>query len=651
MIRKPRLIAELVLLALPVVVVAACGVAIEGQDLEPTVDEALNAGMKLDIPRSGDLMEQVLLSPRTSVEDRVRALSHLATIDWRYHEDHESARGRLDSAGALGARPFEVAHDRFRLELDAGRFDAAREAAAAAMKLAGTLSERTRAGAAFGTAVYRGAVEGVLDRGGPEAAPHPPGKERLAEASRVLMEALADEPGSLVPARVLIGIAILLEDGPSALRAWESYFRVPRGAKASGMLAPHHETLERILPHWRGGPLGTGERAELVLALAGSRFFEYAALLALDPRVPTTEILAADPRVSDAIAYYRFIRGVAAITEDYYRATALGKGYRLIFHRQLKDESNDLWSTLHWSGSQPEYSAERFESVIAERFGTVMNLGITSGYFDLHMGHRIVDDERTIEQYGRKATIRFLVLDSMVSNGYESWVWDDRAGHGGWATGSTIIQVREGYADGPLRAWGRSGDPAGREKFTELIEEKSAADDALARANPHAHLPGLELRLKLIAYDRILESLRRSGLRGNDLLLAFIAEYERRELESSMAAHEGRHAIDARSDERMTVEEKEFRAKLSEVAFAVDPVLAISGGIIFRNIGGDTPHGAANERIMKGIVSWMEANRGSIEGFDGARPTLPQFDRLTDDQIRTIVRSMDPLAGSGKEKG
>ena len=237
-------------------------------------------------------------------------------------------------------------------------------------------------------------------------------------------------------------------------------------------------------------------------------------------------------------------------------------------------------------------------------------------------------------------------MDSMVSNGYESWVWDDKAGHGGWATESTIIQVRESYADGPLRAWGRSGDPAGREKFTEEIEEKSAVDDDLARANPYAHLPGLELRLKLIAYDRILESLRRAGLRGNDLLLAFAAEYERREFESSMVAHEGRHAIDARMGDVLSVEEKEFRAKLSEVAFAVDPVLAISGGIFFRNIGGDTPHGAANERIMKGIVSWMEAHREKIEGFDGARPTLPQFDRLTDDQIRMIVRSMDLLAGN-----
>jgi hypothetical protein len=47
---------------------------------------------------------------------------------------------------------------------------------------------------------------------------------------------------------------------------------------------------------------------------------------------------------------------------------------------------------------------------------------------------------------------------------------------------------------------------------------------------------------------------------------------------------------------------------------------------------------------MKGLVSWMEEHRSEIEGLDRDRPILPQFDLLTDEQMRAAIRSMDPLA-------
>jgi hypothetical protein len=88
----------------------------------------------------------------------------------------------------------------------------------------------------------------------------------------------------------------------------------------------------------------------------------------------------------------------------------------------------------------------------------------------------------------------------------------------------------------------------------------------------------------------------------------------------------------------------EFQAKLSEIAFAPDPKLAMTSGIIANNIGSDSPHGVANSRIMKGIVEWMKAHQAEIAGLDPRRPLLPQLDRLTDAQLITIARGMDPLA-------
>ena len=124
-----------------------------------------------------------------------------------------------------------------------------------------------------------------------------------------------------------------------------------------------------------------------------------------------------------------------------------------------------------------------------------------------------------------------------------------------------------------------------------------------------------------------------------------MAEFERAGQESSVFAHEGRHAIDKRAGQ-FSSRSLEFTAKLSEVAFAPQPRLAL-GAIVNANIGDDTPHGRANLKSMKGLVAWMEQHKTEIAGLDLKRPLLPQFDRLTDEQIRQAFRSMDPLAGQG----
>jgi hypothetical protein len=54
--------------------------------------------------------------------------------------------------------------------------------------------------------------------------------------------------------------------------------------------------------------------------------------------------------------------------------------------------------------------------------------------------------------------------------------------------------------------------------------------------------------------------------------------------------------------------------------------------------------GLANERIMKGLAAWMEARAAESSTPDPSRPLLPQFDRLTDEQMREAFRSMDPWA-------
>jgi hypothetical protein len=58
--------------------------------------------------------------------------------------------------------------------------------------------------------------------------------------------------------------------------------------------------------------------------------------------------------------------------------------------------------------------------------------GKTGGFESIHLGHIIRSERVPVEQYGRHAEVNYLVVDNMISNGYESWLWDGDAMDGGW---------------------------------------------------------------------------------------------------------------------------------------------------------------------------------------------------------------------------
>jgi hypothetical protein len=249
-----------------------------------------------------------------------------------------------------------------------------------------------------------------------------------------------------------------------------------------------------------------------------------------------------------------------------------------------------------------------------------------------------------VKQYGHEAKLRFVALDSMVSNGFQSWAWESGAQHGGWAQRDAVWQVRPEYAGNAMEAWRRLHSEEEMAGTSERLARETRLDDERARDDPHAYLPGLALRLQMQGSKGMLERLQQQGLKGEELRLAFLAEYERSQQESSIFAHEDRHLIDLRIGTKMrTAWKTEYYAKLSEAVFTADPRLAVRA-IFDSNIGDPTPHGQANLRIMKGVVEWMKKHREEIRGLDAKRPLLPQFDLLSDEQIREVFRSMDPLA-------
>jgi hypothetical protein len=605
-------------------------------DLISCLNEADQADAAHEIQRERRVLEHAeTLSG--DARDAARVERMLAVLDWKYDQRFDEARDRLLRAAENGAEPAEAWIALARMEQHRADYAAARDAAARGIEAARKDKEKRDAGLALDRASV---AEGAELRRNGEAGD----TQALRQAFGDLHEQVSREPGFLEPSRLLLSASLLLDQGDAALLAWRSYFHVAPGGPGPNAIAEAGTDLERILPGWRGAEATPAERIDLVRALAGSRFFAEAALVAFDPRADDS--VRDDPRVREVVVYDRSLREVKKIAEEHYRKTILGKGDPEEFEKQVRAQASPILSAIGVDLSTPPPD-EELDRLLDEHFGAYVNLGRTAGYADLHLGHRVIDETRTVEQYGRKADLRFVSLDGMVSNGFQSWAWESGAQHGGWAGPDTIWQVRPAYAGAALEVWRRMRSEEERAKFDEEVARETTLDDDRARKDPCSYLPGLAMRLQRQGNLGLLERLQGRGLTDESLRLTFLNEYERATVESSIFAHEGRHAIDQRMKTgKRPAWKSEFYAKLSEAVFTTDPRLAL-GGIFYANIGDPTQHGQANRHIMKGVVRWMKKHRGEIRGLDPERPLLPQFDLLTDGQIREAFRSMDPLANAG----
>ncbi len=641
---RVRPLSFLTLAALATLAAASAGPCRAFDDPEvpsPALREAERASHDGRFKDARPLLGAIVASTSARPADRDAAARELARIAWRIDGKTHEARERLEGLARGASRKVPPLLLLSRMERTLGRFEAARVAARRALAAAGTEAERRSATIALSSALVEEEVEAA--RLGKAKAWDDGGRQRLSEALGLLVPLVRDEPGLLEPSKTALDAALLLGDGPAALDAWRSYY-LGAGAADSTLLAGPRSVLSERLPVWKGRAAGRPNREAVVEALAGSRFFTEAVILARDPRTPRDARVDRLPRVRDLVLYESFIRDVRETTDLYYRDVARGTSDPEAWMKKLRQRAMRLWAGLSWPSGPPPFDERVLENSadteLGARFGTAGGAGTTGGYRDLHMGHRVVDEKRVADQYGRKAEIRFMALDAIVSNGYETWMWDGQGAHGGWGGAGYVVQVRPAYADGGPWRWQELTDPSRRAKKTEETER----DRERAARDPYAYLPGLSQRLLDQGLLKILDEEKARGLSDGALRAAFVAATDRAVIGSSIFAHEGRHAIDSRFfadvKDRAT---REYRAKLSEIAFAPAPRLAF-GGILTDGIGNATPHGQANLKLVKGLVAWMDTHRAEIAGFDAGAPTLPQLDKLTDEQLRAAARSLDPIA-------
>jgi hypothetical protein len=563
----------------------------------------------------------------SSARRRAAAERMLAFIEWRFYRRFHSARGHLTRALVTGADSAVTLVEVARVAMAEGHYREGFALATRAHALASDDFALRDAILQMGHAVIEPALVQRID-GDTLRGREVPDRVDAGAAVSALLSLVRSTPGRTQEAHDLLLAALVVGDGVSALEAFHSYYLVDTGDDLRGPIPEASAALSKLLPAWRGDSASPGERSRLAAAFARARLFDAAGLVA--------------PSSSELRAYAMYCRRLAREAEDYYRRALIGEESRNQLTRAYYRASRDLWPKLAWAGGEPPvYYPAAAGPELARRYGTVIQLGITGGFYDLHLGHVVGEKVRTVRQYGHEARLRFLLIDGIVSNGLQSWAWDGSGGHGGWQRRDTVIQVRPVFVEHTIALW-LTADSARLDRERVSTAADSAADWTLAAEDSLGYLPGVAARLRRDGRNALLDSLRGAGLGGSALEAAFIRTVSHLSRESSIWAHEGRHAIDDALRPTLSTEEREFRAKLSEIAFADRPKLVMSS-VFHANIGDATPHGQANRRIMGGLVRWMRRHASQIRGLDTSRPLLPQLPLLTDEQLRRAFRAMDPL--------
>lgn len=590
---------------------------------------AEQAHLAHQIPREHELL---LLALRLGgpPEEMAWTERRVALLEWRYGARPEVARERLRRVTS-GPAAAEAWLALARLELAAQQFAASRAAADRALFAADTLQLQTAAQLARSEALV---AEAVAARRQGEAG----NIEQVSTSIPTLVTISASRPGSLHEARLLLQAGLLTDRGDVARAALDDYYHLGPGSAAPSAIGDAIHDLRRLLPK-----LPPPAPEQLVEALRGARLVAEAELVALDPR--HAEAVANQPRVRELLVYAAAVHQLRREVEEYYRLLSLGPTDSTALTDATRAAAMRVWDEIHGEDAPPPADDEELWRLLEQRFGVFVRLARTPPRFDLHMGYSLIDEIRVVEQYGRTAELRFVLVDNMVSQGFTDWAWEGRTGTRSYASPTAIYQIRSAQVPDTLFAWQAVSDPRLRGSIERRMREESQRDDGRARVDPTGYLPGLSMRLlhqgRIALYDELVQR----GLAGDELRTSFIGEYGSAVREASVIAHEGRHALDLRDSARYR---REVAAKLSEVAFAPRPRLALTA-IFDSTIGTATPHGRANSSIMEGLYAWMDTYRAEVAGFDPARPLLPQFDLLTDEQIREAFRSLDPYLAMQRE--
>jgi len=585
------------------------------------LQEAQNAYFQMQVADARRGFMAILGDPATPPDDVAAAARGLARIQWLIDADAPAAEATLRRGLAAKADLCPTTTYFARVLREAGQ---PREAQALAVQRAADCP-----GVALGDRLRLERARADLAW----AAADPASRLQALRQTRAALNATSPT-GLLDPdaAHAELMLAVEAGAGAAALDAWRSFFWLTdHNAPESFHMADAQVAMTFTRGLARSASLNDEIALERLL-IRGGFFHEAERYDALRGVAAHAGALAAYRPVA---AYFAFRHRFDATTLAFNRAYAHGHGDGAAYQAEVTRIFAETAAAL--GGGDPK-------AVLRDAFGLYGTVGVTGGVASVHLGHVVDDKQFKVDQFGRHGDLPFISIDNLVSNGYQSWLWDGMASTGGWSEGAAIVQIRASYTPGVLRALASFDPEVERRDAAELVQLE-ARDAAAVKAKPVAYLPGLQKRLIRQARDQVALRARAEARRtGQPFARAFAKTFWDAQVGHSIYIHEGRHALDHiqfTGAASLTSAELEFRAKLSELELAEFPRMALAN-ILSADIVSDTSHGVADTRVIQGIEDWMAAHPGEIAGYDAAAPSGPQIDKLSDAQLRTIARGLDP---------
>ncbi|WP_109438668.1 hypothetical protein [Aquimarina sp. AU119] len=597
---------------------------------ENTIASSDAAYDHFNLKASHVILESILTSNMIQDEQKCKALRRLALQDWKYYQNYALAKERLLKADSIGSEKHQTWMLISRIERESQHFNDALHAALKARAFAQSENEVNKANTEYANVVYTYSVDQLIIRASIDSS-------LLTKTTELLSKTLETDAGLPVPSKLLLGIALLNNDGDNIIKAWQSYFQIHDIQQVSPYLKSSASKLHQVCKNWNGNKLSVSNQEVLIDALSSSRFYEF-----IPAYINNNYETGYNSKTRDVITYAQFLDEVEKKTNEYYRLIAIGQEEETIYIEWLSNKRKELWDKLSFT-AQNEYSEDDFLKETEEHYGARGFTGGTGNYsgYVLALGHIVNQERAKVEQYGYKPEFTYTQIDMMVSNGFSSWFWEHKA-IGGWATDNEIIRVREAYLSEPINAWKMVTDSIERTKTEKVINEflNNSTENRLEVSK------GLAKKLRFDAINDLYSDLVSKGLSGKDLKLAFLSKYEQYRTEASMLAHEGRHSIDQKympkAFEGWSNEIREFRGKLSQIIFAPEPRLELPAMVT--SITGDYGHIKANKRIVDVAIKWIKENKEDISGYSDKKSAFAQIYLLTNNQIKECYKQSDPLS-------
>ena len=597
--------------------------------LQEDISKADNYFYGLELINASESYQTIFQNHETNDDDRALAGRKLAYISWHFYNELDKAREYVKKSIELEKYEAYLFKDLIDYEKESKNFEEAKKVYQQAISKLKSDKKLNLVTAAYADMVLNEAFENIKQNQVLDTV-------ILNNAFQKIEIVNKKEPGKLKAAKIQLGLALLLKEGPKAMNAWQLYFNIPEGRKAKGMLTQPQQTLSDVLYCWNKSDLSRKDRDQLIVSLAASGFYEFAYFLNIYlPNSSGTE----NAQISDIVNYYEFVKQIENRIYGYYKDIALTNANNI---KKVKSDikliQKKIWKALYWNDQKPSYSKEVFYEEIYKRFKAKIYTGTYSNICFYIGGHAIIDDTILIEQFGHTAVIQFVVLDQRFLNNYWGW-FTGYYGFSGYANGEIIVQYREPAFENPVYYWNKISNRKSLLKWEEEIAQLSEQDNSINYDDENMKLSGVYDRIRFNIYSEILDSLKTTGLQNDDLRKAFISKYN--EITNNhIINHEGRHAIDFNTLPKSKLRndtELEFRATLSQIYFSSYPMIDIP---LETN---NTPHGLANRKLLNIISDWMDQNKNMIKGFDKNKPALQQLDLLTNKQIRNIIEKVEPF--------